>query len=533
MNDINSNPEDFLSPFAVFKNKEKENQYRLSILSENKKVLLIVIIITGIANLFFIYIDYILFYFTNIFLTLLIVRLAATLFFIIIIIILSRTKNVFLYDLLSFFYTFFLSILLIYVNSTRPTGFIAYSLINIILILCLYLIVQQPLSIQWISPLFLSIISIINLQNILLPNLPSISISYLLVNLLGSIFSFRNHLSKRKHFSVLTREIFLKQKLQKSEAHLLRAQELGHFGYWELDLDSEIFSISDGVAGILGLNVNTFSLEEYKQLMSEDEFEKLSKKSDNAIESGVRTEYDQKIVNRHGIERWVHTIYDVEYDLNHKALRLVGTTIDITERKLSELELNKSKAFLEAVIHQSPIGIQICEGSSDNWKLTIINKEARRIIGITEKGHKEIGSYKGEIINPEEITWKMYYTDGKLWEPENVPISKAMSEEKITINEEMIIKREDGVECIILCNSIPIYNDKGSVIGAIVTYPDITEATIFAPIDSLLISLTLESGYLTRIKQTYLPEASLVCDERVIFRSISRTTPDATIEKQS
>ena len=62
---------------------------------------------------------------------------------------------------------------------------------------------------------------------------------------------------------------------------------------------------------------------------------------------------------------------------------------------------------------------------------------------------------------------------------------------------------------------------------------DKAEPIILAPLDSLLISLILDSGYLTRMKQTYWPALSRPCDTWVIFCSIPSTIPDATLEKSS
>ena len=80
-----------------------------------------------------------------------------------------------------------------------------------------------------------------------------------------------------------------------------------------------------------------------------------------------------------------------------------------------------------------------------------------------------------KIMNAENIKWKMFYPDRSLWELEKTPIALAMSEEKTTVNAEMIIKRSDNTQCLVLCNSAPIYNSDGKVIGGIITYPDITE----------------------------------------------------------
>lgn len=148
---------------------------------------------------------------------------------------------------------------------------------------------------------------------------------------------------------------------------------------------------------------------------------------------------------------------------------------EITERKQAEQALAKSNALLKAIIEQAPFAIQIGEGTADHWKITIANQEAQRITGATEEQQKGLGISHGKVIHPEKITWQMFYPDGSSWLPQEVPLSVAMSQSKVTKEAEMIIKRADGIEHTILCDAAPIYNDNGEIIAGIVVYPDITE----------------------------------------------------------
>ncbi|MDM8567315.1 PAS domain S-box protein [Candidatus Halobeggiatoa sp. HSG11] len=153
----------------------------------------------------------------------------------------------------------------------------------------------------------------------------------------------------------------------------------------------------------------------------------------------------------------------------------VVTFIDITERKQAEQALAKSNALLTAVIEQAPFAIQICEGTTDNWEIITTNKEAQRITGATEEQQRGLGISHGEVVYPEKLTWQMLYPDGSSWLPQDVPLSIAMSQGKVTKNVEMIIRRADGIKHTILCNATPILNDKKEIIAGIIIYPDITE----------------------------------------------------------
>jgi PAS domain S-box-containing protein len=132
-------------------------------------------------------------------------------------------------------------------------------------------------------------------------------------------------------------------------------------------------------------------------------------------------------------------------------------------RRRADEALERANRFLEALLDQAPFGIQVCEGTPERWELTRINREAQRIIGVTEDQHRGFGYADG--LHP----------DGTPWDPFQAPISAAIMEGKVTQNEEMIVRRADGRELTILCNAAPILDRSGCRIGAMVTYPDITD----------------------------------------------------------
>jgi hypothetical protein len=112
--------------------------------------------------------------------------------------------------------------------------------------------------------------------------------------------------------------------------------------------------------------------------------------------------------------------------------------------------LKKSNALLKAVIEQYPFGIQICEGNADQWELTIINKEAQRIVGATEDDLKRLKISEMETPYPKLFARKMFYPDGSPLNIHEAPLAIAMSEGRTTKNQEMIIRKSDGVKSSVL-----------------------------------------------------------------------------------
>ncbi len=148
---------------------------------------------------------------------------------------------------------------------------------------------------------------------------------------------------------------------------------------------------------------------------------------------------------------------------------------DISDRREAELKLQRSNTLLHAVIDQAPFAITLSEGTSQDWTLTLANQEAQRITGAAAEQQRKIRFLDGKLVETDPRTWRMLHPDGTLIEVQDTPLVKAMEEQRVTRNKEMIIRRADGLETFVLANASPIYGEDGSHIAGIFTYPDITE----------------------------------------------------------
>jgi diguanylate cyclase (GGDEF)-like protein/PAS domain S-box-containing protein len=157
--------------------------------------------------------------------------------------------------------------------------------------------------------------------------------------------------------------------------------------------------------------------------------------------------------------------------------RMVRVTAlrDITDRRDAEQRLQRTNSLLHAVIDQAPFAITLGEGTKEDWSLTLANREAQRITGAAVEQQRKIRFVHGGLVDMEARTWNMLHADGSAIEVQDTPLVRAMEEQRVTRNKEMIIRRADGLETFVLANASPIYGEDGSHIAAIFTYPDITE----------------------------------------------------------
>lgn len=137
-------------------------------------------------------------------------------------------------------------------------------------------------------------------------------------------------------------------------------------------------------------------------------------------------------------------------------MELVAGQIAISvESKRFEEALERSNLFLQSVIERAPFGIQICEGTEDAVRLTVMNREAQRIFGVGEEIVRD-----SEVRSIEQqcklMPWSMLRPDGSTWPSEEIPVRVAMALGSLTPRVEMLIRRASGQECIVLVSAAPI-----------------------------------------------------------------------------
>jgi PAS domain S-box-containing protein len=134
-----------------------------------------------------------------------------------------------------------------------------------------------------------------------------------------------------------------------SESRLRLALDAAEMGVWDWNFRTGKISCSEQVEHLFGWRSNSLPTN-YKAFL------KCIHRSDRSIVTGAirntleeRTNYDAdfRIVLQDSTVRWVRGKGDVLRDRNGQAVRMMGTLIDITERKLAELALEETKQQLE------------------------------------------------------------------------------------------------------------------------------------------------------------------------------------------
>jgi ABC-type amino acid transport substrate-binding protein/GAF domain-containing protein len=155
--------------------------------------------------------------------------------------------------------------------------------------------------------------------------------------------------------------------LQRSKESRDDAQRIAHMGSWELDLQHNTLIWSDEIFRIFEIDPRRFGAT----------YEAFLTAIHPADRDAVNTAYTQSLATRkpYGIThrllmpdgriKYVHEQCESFFDADGKPLRSVGTVHDITERRLTELELEQHRHHLEFLVAERTAALSIAKEAAE------------------------------------------------------------------------------------------------------------------------------------------------------------------------
>lgn len=148
------------------------------------------------------------------------------------------------------------------------------------------------------------------------------------------------------------------QLLLQSQQMMAEAESIGHFGSWELDLSDKLhindnpLRWSDEVYRIFGYEPGTHEVsnDNFFKAVHPDDKVSIQQAIQKALKEKASYSIQHRIIRPDGEIRWVHEEAKLFVkETTGKALKLVGTVLDITERKYAEESLRLSNERYELV----------------------------------------------------------------------------------------------------------------------------------------------------------------------------------------
>ena len=137
----------------------------------------------------------------------------------------------------------------------------------------------------------------------------------------------------------------IEEELRRSQASLAEAQRIARMGSWELDHPSGAVFWSDELFRILGHEPGdlTPSMDTFLQQCHPEDLEHVRVMLQQVSETGVPITLDHRLVLEDGQERHLISHVEVQRDPEGRLLKLLGTSQDITERRITEDALRQTQ----------------------------------------------------------------------------------------------------------------------------------------------------------------------------------------------
>ncbi|MBW4496058.1 MAG: PAS domain S-box protein [Oscillatoria princeps RMCB-10] len=149
--------------------------------------------------------------------------------------------------------------------------------------------------------------------------------------------------------------------LQKTEARFAETQRVAHAGCWEFDIATGEIYWSEETFRIFGLESAQKSptYQEYLEIIHPEDRQALQSAVELAITAGVPYELEPRLLRADGSLR--HTVAKGQplFNKDGQVVKLFGTSLDITERKATEIALRQSEELYRTLTKNFPNGAVI------------------------------------------------------------------------------------------------------------------------------------------------------------------------------
>jgi diguanylate cyclase (GGDEF)-like protein/PAS domain S-box-containing protein len=135
--------------------------------------------------------------------------------------------------------------------------------------------------------------------------------------------------------------------LLKSEARLGLAQRIAKIGNWEWRPDTNQFTASVELCRLMGIRSQDFAgtFDAFIQLVHAEDRDRVEEALKDILTKRVPCDIDHRLVLPSGVDFTVNLQAEAVFDDQMKALSIVGTAQDITDRKQSEREIHRLAYF--------------------------------------------------------------------------------------------------------------------------------------------------------------------------------------------
>lgn len=251
-----------------------------------------------------------------------------------------------------------------------------------------------------------------------------------------------------------------RNELEESERRLSHVLEVTREGIWDWDLRTDVVTHNSQWCQIFGLDRAYLHhpMADFAPLLHEDDRERVMVAIQQCLDGKAAYQSEHRMRLHDGTVVWVLDRGDViERDLEGRALRMIGSVTDITERKMAARVLEERESYLRATLDNFPFLIWLKDQHSH---FLTVNQVFASAAG--RRTPDEIVGLSDFDIWPAELA--------AAYQADDLEVMRSGSEK--SVEEELVT---NGERRWIETYKHPVFSASGEVIGTVGFARDITE----------------------------------------------------------
>lgn len=205
----------------------------------------------------------------------------------------------------------------------------------------------------------------------------------------------------RSQVAGLARELAERDRaLHEQTRHLHVAQALAHLGSWDWEIPSGRVDWSDEMYRLFGYEPKSLiiTFDVFLSVILPNDHDRVLASINDTLAGKAPYDLECRIVRSNGEVRTIHCRGEVLRDTNGLPIRMLGTALDITDRKRKESALQQREAHYRTLIEHSSDAITILELDGT---IRFESPSFERLLGYAQ--HELNGRIAFELLHPEDL----------------------------------------------------------------------------------------------------------------------------------